>query len=216
VTTSIDRDRDPLEFGRVLGLSDAIFGVAMTLLVVSIVVPPGLTSREFSEALAGLIPTVALMALSIAVAAGAWTDHRHLFGMVQRVDSGLLARNFVLLGLVALIPLPHQVLGSYPGEPLAYVLYAVVLGGINAMQVTMERHVRSRRLLRASVSDSASRLDSARGVLGALGFGLSIPLAFVLGPWTPLLWVAILPVDRLLVLRSNRRLRRSGTATSSE
>ncbi|MDQ4138133.1 MAG: TMEM175 family protein [Actinomycetota bacterium] len=40
----IDRDESPLEFGRVLSLSDAVFGLAMTLLVVSIAIPPGLSS----------------------------------------------------------------------------------------------------------------------------------------------------------------------------
>ena len=198
----IDRDRDPLEFGRVLALSDAIFGVAMTLLVVSIVIPPGLSSQGFTSAVIELIPRVAIMALSIAVAGGAWADHRHLFGMVQVIDSGLLARNLVLLGLVALIPLPHQVLGLYPQEPLAYVLYALVLGAVNAMQVLMERHVRRRNLLRTPVLTSAAQLEAARGLLGAIGFGVSIPLAFLLGPWTPLVWLAILPLDRLLVLRA--------------
>lgn len=88
MSTPIDRDRDPLEFARVLALSDAIFGVAMTLLVISIVIPPGLSSREFTASVLELIPRVGLMAISIAVAGGAWADHRHLFGMVQRIDSG--------------------------------------------------------------------------------------------------------------------------------
>jgi uncharacterized membrane protein len=209
----IDRDRDPLEFARVLNLSDAIFGVAMTLLVISIVIPPGLSSAEFSTAVVDLIPRIAIMALSIAVAGGAWADHRHLFGMVQKVDTGLLVRNIVLLGFVALIPLPHQLLGTYANEPLAYVLYALVLGGVNVMQVVMEVHVRRRGLLREAVLEPESRLEAARGLLSAAVFALSIPLAFVLGPWTPLVWVALLPLDRLLVRRLSRsRRRRAGEA----
>ncbi|WP_210480049.1 TMEM175 family protein [Naasia sp. SYSU D00948] len=204
MSASIDRDRDPLEFARVLSLSDAIFGVAMTLLVISIVVPPGLSSREFPAALGDLVPRIAIFALSIAIAASAWVDHRRLFGLVQRIDTGLLVRNFVLLGLVALIPLPHQVLGDYPHEPLAYVLYALVLGSVSGLTAAMQLHVRRRGLLRAPDAEPTLRLEVTRGLLIAAGFVLSIPLAFVLGPWTPIVWFALLPLDRLLVLRAVR------------
>jgi uncharacterized membrane protein len=130
--------------------------------------------------------------------------HHRLFGLVQRIDAGLLSRNFVLLGLVALIPLPHQVLGTYAFEPLAYVLYAVVLAAVNAMSVAMDVHVRRGGLLRASQDDADYRLEVTRGLLVAGGFLLSIPLAFVLVPWTPLIWIALLPLDRLLVARHRR------------
>lgn len=200
----IDRDRDPHEFDRVLSLSDSIFGVAMTLLVISIVIPTGLDSDEFSAAVVDLVPRIVIMGLSIAVAASAWLAHHRLFSLVQAIDSGLLHRNFVLLGLVALIPLPHQVLGTYPFEPLAYVLYAVVLGAVNLMSVALDVHVRRHRLLRVPQDDRDYRLEVTRGLLVVAGFALSIPLAFVLVPWTPLVWIALLPLDRLLIARHRR------------
>ena len=140
----IDRDEDPLEFGRVLSLSDAVFGLAMTLLVVSIVVPPGLSSDQYTVAIGELVPRVAIMALSFAVAASAWIGHRRFFSRLQRIDPGIQWRNFVLLGLVALLPLPHQVLGSYAHEPLSYVLYAMVLSAVNVMFVVLELHAARR------------------------------------------------------------------------
>jgi len=36
------------------------------------------------------------------------------------------------------------------------------------------------------------------------GFVLSIPLAFVLVSWTPVIWIALLPLDRLLVAPARR------------
>jgi uncharacterized membrane protein len=199
----IDRDDDPLEFDRVLSLSDAVFGLAMTLLVVSIAIPPGLSSADFPPAVVELLPRIGLMALSFAVAASAWLEHRRLFGRVQRIDASLQRRNFLLLGLVALIPLPHQILGSYPQEPLSYVIYATVLAGVNAATVWLAVHARSRNLLRRHEAD-AHRRQLARGVLDVAVFGVSIPLAFVLVSWTPLIWVALLPLERLLDWRMRR------------
>jgi uncharacterized membrane protein len=202
VCAVIDRDESPLEFGRVLSLSDAVFGVAMTLLVISIVVVPGLSSREFTSELWDLLPRIAIMALSFAVAASAWLEHHRLFGRLQRIDAGIHWRNFVLLGLVALIPFPHQVLGAYPQESLSYVLYATVLAAVNAMTVLLALHARRRRLFRSRHGDV--RLEVARGVLDMVVFGASIPLAFVLVGWTPLIWVALLPLERLLARRMRR------------
>ena len=197
----IDRHEDPLEFGRVLSLSDAVFGLAMTLLVVSIVVPPGLSSDQFTAAIGDLVPRVAIMALSFAVAASAWIGHRRFFSRLQRIDPGIQWRNFVLLGLVALLPLPHQVLGDYPREPLSYVLYAAVLSAVNVMFVVLELHAARRNLLRSGDSEASHRLEVARGLLDAGGFALSIPLAFLVVSWTPLFWVALLPLEALLVRR---------------
>ncbi|MGC5173100.1 TMEM175 family protein [Microbacterium sp. DT81.1] len=207
----IDRDEDPLEFGRVLSLSDAVFGLAMTLLVVSIVVPPGLSSDEYTAAIGELLPRVAIMALSFAVAASAWIGHRRFFSRVQRIDAGIQWRNFVLLGLVALLPLPHQVLGGYANEPLSYVLYAAVLSAVNVMFVVLELHAARRNLLRPGDSEASHRLEVARGLLDACGFALSIPLAFLVVSWTPLLWVALLPLEALLV----RRMQPSGPPLTS-
>lgn len=175
----MDRDGDPLEFGRVLSLSDAVFGLAMTLLVVSIVVPPGLSSDQYTAAIGELVPRVAIMALSFAVAASAWIGHRRFFSRVQSIDAGLQWRNFVLLGLVALLPLPHQVLGGYADEPLSYALYAVVLSAVNVVFVMLEFHAARRNLLRSGDSEASHRLEVARGVLDAVGFAVSIPLAFL-------------------------------------
>ncbi|MDQ4137478.1 MAG: TMEM175 family protein, partial [Actinomycetota bacterium] len=182
-------------------LSDAVFGVAMTLLVVSIVIPPGFSPAEFRVAAAELVPRVGIMALSFAVAASAWMGHRRLFSRLERIDDGVQWRNFVLLGLVALIPLPHQVLGSYAHEPIAYVLYAAVLAAVNVMSLALEIHASRRNLLRADDPAAAHRLEVARSLLGAIGFAVSIPLAFVLVGFTPILWVGLLPIEAWLVKR---------------
>ena len=201
----IDRDRDPHEFARVLALSDAIFGVAMTLLVISIVIPAGLSSEEFPQAIVDLLPRIAIMGLSIAVSASAWITHHRLFTAVQRIDPGLVNWNFLLLGLVALIPLPHQVLGEYGArEPLAYVLYAVVMASVNGVTVAMDLHVQRRNLTRETSTGYDHQLEKRRGILVVSGFLISIPLAFVLVFWTPLIWIALLPLDRFLVARARR------------
>lgn len=64
--------------------------------------------------------------------------------------------------------------------------------------------VRRHRLLRVPQTDTEYRLEVTRGLLVVSGFVLSIPLAFVLVSWTPVIWIALLPLDRLLVAPARR------------
>jgi uncharacterized membrane protein len=206
----IDRDRDPLEFGRVLALSDGIFAIAITLLVISIAVPVGLARDAFHDALLDLLPRILVMALSIFVVGSAWIEHHRSFGLLQRIDRRLVVLNIGALGLVAFVPLPHQVLGAYPHEPMAYVLYAVVLGSLNAMFIVMDAYVRRAGLLRTPMSDEDYRNELIRGTIYVTGFAVSIPLAFVLVGLTPIIWVLSLPLD--VIVRSVRASRAESSA----
>jgi uncharacterized membrane protein len=196
---SIDRDRDTLEFGRILALSDGIFAIAMTLLVISITVPAGLSTGEFTEAIADLLPRFLIMGVSILVVASAWLAHHRLFANLQRADGGLIALNIAALGLIAFVPFPHHVLGTYPHEPLALVLYAAVLAAANGLSLGMDIYVRRRGLLRTGQPEAVHRRELIRGLAATGGFLVSMPLAFVLGALTVVLWVLLLPLDRLIV-----------------
>jgi uncharacterized membrane protein len=210
VIAGIDRDRNPVEFGRLLNLSDGMFAIAMTILVLSLVVPAGLSSDEFPEALAAVVIRVPIMALSIAIVFSAWIAHHRLFGMLQRADGVLIGLNVLLLGLVALTPFPHQVLGDYPGEPLAYVLYAVVLASVNVVFALMDLWVHRHGLLRVQLSEAEHRREVASGLVMAVGFAASIPAAFILVELTPLIWVALLPLNRLVTRQVEARTRPDG------
>ena len=63
----------------------------------------------------------------------------------------------------------------------------------------MDVYVRRRDLLQVALAQPLFRRELVRGLTVAGGFALSIPLAFVLVEFTPLLWVALLPLDRLIV-----------------
>jgi uncharacterized membrane protein len=203
----IDRDRNPLEFGRVLALSDGIFAIAITLLVISITVPAGLAHDDFRDAIGDLLPKFGIMAVSILVVGSGWVGHHRVFGMLQRIDGPLIALNIVMLGLVAFVPFPHQVLGNYPHEPIAYVIYAVVLGSVNLMATVMDLHVRRRGLMRRALSAEEFHAELLAGLVSVLVFAASIPLAFVLVHLTPVVWLLMFPlylVGRALLMRRVR------------
>src|SRR3954463_12583090 len=105
--SAVRRDVD-----RVVAFSDGVFAIAITLLVLSIDVP-NVPDDRLNDALRDLLPFVYTYALSFVIVGLYWLAHHRLFRSLERVDRTLLWINLLVLGVVALIPFPTEVLGRY-------------------------------------------------------------------------------------------------------
>ena len=65
--------------GRILALSDGVFAIAITLLILEIAVPATTSDAGLSKALLGLWPRYLAYVLSFVVIARFWTAHRQAF-----------------------------------------------------------------------------------------------------------------------------------------
>jgi uncharacterized membrane protein len=193
-----DRTRQPIEFGRVLTLSDGVFAIALTLLVLSLEVPPGLKTGELYSELINLSPMLVAFLVSVGIIALFWFSHHEMFAAVQRVDSRLMWMNIGYLGLVVMVPFVQRLQGDYPFEAIVYVLYAAVLALLNFVDLMMHNYVYRADLLRKRWSPRQYRTEMLRGITLTSGFLLSIPLAFVLVSWTIVIWILMLPLDTLV------------------
>ncbi len=68
---------------RLTTLSDGIFAIAMTLLVLDLHVEPGLDKDEFIDAVRRALPDLGACALSFTILAGFWRDHRERAGGME-------------------------------------------------------------------------------------------------------------------------------------
>jgi uncharacterized membrane protein len=138
-----DYDRDSLEFGRVVNLSDAVFAFAMTLLVLGIELPDQ-TTGPLAGQLPRVLPSLGAFALSFALVANTWWQHHRFVARLERVDGRLVALDLVFLGVVALVPFPTGVVGRHPTDPAAVVTFAaafVVLLLLSLAMVAYAQHV---------------------------------------------------------------------------
>jgi uncharacterized membrane protein len=110
--------RDTTEFGRVVNLSDGIFAIALTLLVLDLMVPdvPG---DELGAAWRDLVPSLIAFALAFGLVANIWWLHHKVFAALASVEPGMIAINVVGLAGVALVPFPTNLLGNHPSEQAA-------------------------------------------------------------------------------------------------
>jgi uncharacterized membrane protein len=185
----IDRDVKPIEFGRVVALSDGVFAIALTLLVLDLALPIGAAEGTLFQELMARQAHFGAFAISLLFVGSAWWSHHHLFSMLQGVNGLLTAMNIFYLGLVALLPFVQGVLAAYPSEPLSYAVFAAVLAAIGTIDLVIFMYARSRNLLRSYVSDRMSRIEILASAAFSLTFLFSIPLAYLIGSYVVLIWV---------------------------
>jgi uncharacterized membrane protein len=96
--------------GRVEAFSDALFAIAMTLLVLDLKVPP--SNADLPQALGERGPGMAAFIVSFVAISGYWLQHHRLFRMLTRSDGWLLLLNLVFLLTITFLPYPTAVLAD--------------------------------------------------------------------------------------------------------
>lgn len=203
--------------GRLIALSDGIFAIAMTLLVLNVSVPDGLDHADFAHTLRQVWPHIGAYALSFAVIAAVWRDHHRIFLLVRRVDGRITRLNLLLLGFSALLPFPTALLAGYGGsEPLAVTLYAANVAVINLLLLALFLIVlRDERLRARPIEAGVVQGTIADFATTALIAAASIVIAFAVSADAGLLtWLATLPAGLASRRRSGTRRGRGGRSTS--
>lgn len=193
---------DELALERVVFLSDAVFAIAMTILVLELrlpELPESVTGDGLRDALWGMAPRFGAYALSFAILGSFWVSHWRRYHRVARADGRLAWLNLLFLGLVAVIPFPTAVIGEHGDLPIAVVLYAVTLSAAGLAGTMAWLHAG-----RAGLAAPGTPLDlRGSGTLRALVVPAvllgSLVLLPVAGPYAvELSWLAIVPLSILV------------------
>ena len=184
--------------GRILALSDGVFAIAITLLILEIAVPATTGDTGLPKVLLGLWPRYLAYVLSFVVIARFWVTHHLAFRLIARYDAALVWLNLLLLMLVAFLPFPTAVLGEHNSSPAAAVLYgaAVTLAGMASAAYWWYASGRG-RLLRPDVGRARVRALRARGLAGPVLFALTLPIAAFAPYAAEVLWILVFPLTRI-------------------
>jgi uncharacterized membrane protein len=115
---------------RLTFFSDGVFAITITLLVLEIKVPElaeDLIASKLSYELWHLVPKMLGHMLSFIVLGLYWIAHHNMFMHVKRHDHILLWLNVLFLMCIASIPFPTGLIGHYPDQPIAVIIYAATL-----------------------------------------------------------------------------------------
>ena len=124
-------ERKQFQLERLILFSDAVFAIAITLLVIEIRVPTIENStdaaRDIKSALGHMLPEFFGFILSFAVIGQFWTNHHKLFGYVKNYNSGLLWMNLLFLFWVVLVPFTSGLNSRYGNVNFVWMVYCLNL-----------------------------------------------------------------------------------------
>ena len=121
---------DELPLGRLEAFSDAVFAIAITLIVLEL----GVSARGEKDLLAAILhqwPSYLAFVTSFMTIGVIWLQHSGITGALRAADVTLYRINLVVLLLVSFLPFPTKLVGEFIGERhqerVAVVFYGLTL-----------------------------------------------------------------------------------------
>jgi uncharacterized membrane protein len=194
------RRSEELEFDRVAFFSDAVFAIAMTLLVVGIGIPRVVDESKVAHEIGEKRNEIFGFFLSFIVIGFYWLAHHRFFSKLVAVDVRFMKINLVYLATIAFVPFPTALVGLYGDEEAAViVLYAVTLAIASTLEAVLFLHAQRAQLLRRRLDDRAFRNYMLASLAPAVVFLFSVPIALFYDPGTALLsWLLIFAAEFLI------------------
>ena len=193
------RLRHGAQTDRTVFFSDAVFAIAMTLLVLDLKLPamaPDITGAQLNRILLEQRDPLAGFILSFVLVGRIWLSHHRLFNAIKSYDAGLQSINLVALFFVVFLPVPTSLLFEANSQsPWPPVIYAVTISGSYLSLNWLWRHAYRAGLMHPWVDGPMYRLVLRGQDPGWVVFVLSIPLAFIRPDFALFSWILILPAS---------------------
>jgi uncharacterized membrane protein len=222
--TSENRPVTGLSTTRLEALSDGVFAVAITLLVLTLPVPQLASASELVPRLGALWPKLLSYALSFVIVGIYWVAHHNTFHYIKRSDRTLLWLNILLLMCIVFLPFPTALLGQYPEERVSIIIYAgtLVITGLVLQSLwwyatsgyrLVDRNIDPRLVQRATRRNLTAPLI----YLLAIGISLfSVPASLVLFLLVPLYYIFPGRIDRHWTQRPTSRIEAARVSPDGE
>jgi len=183
---------------RMEALSDGVYAVALTLLVLDLKIPATtkpLDDAAFAQALYGLLPNALTWLLSFWVIATFWVAQVRLFQFTKSLDWSIAWSELVQLALVSLLPFSTSLIGEHGSHIASAVIYSLNLTGISAMSLARTLHLLKASALHADPITPRVAWALRVGGVGRLACSVAtLVLAFFCPGWNML---AMLPMSLL-------------------
>ena len=155
--------------------NDAVFAIAMTLLVVGIRVPSGTSAETLGRALRSLGSSFASYGLSFIVIGFYWLGFHRQVHFLERFDGTTLVIDLLFLMSVAFLPFPTLLMNQYFGS-VSVIFYASSMAARGLLLGMLWIYPARHRLLR-NIDQQLNRYYTLRALYPPLIFLLSIPVA---------------------------------------
>lgn len=171
--------RKEFQLERLVLFSDAVFAIAITLLVIEIKIPEvpkdHITDNQLLHKLAELIPKFIGFLVSFILIGQYWMVHHRMFGFVINFNLRLIWLNTLFLLAIALMPFSTGFYSEYAGLPVVtpVVFYTCNIGMLGIVNFIMWQYIsKPSRGLTENLSPQLARYSSLRAI--------TVPIVFII------------------------------------
>jgi uncharacterized membrane protein len=171
-----------MKTARLEAFSDAVFAVAITLLILEINIPEG---EHLWEQLKDQWPSFASFFVSFWVIGIIWVNHHGLLDHLKRIDRPVLYLNLLVLMTVVFIPFSTALMAEHlkhgeSDETVAAIVYALAFLAMGlAFNVFWTYIVKHRRELGVEIPDEEVRRMSVGFMIGTPLYAVALIMAFI-------------------------------------
>lgn len=168
-----------VDLPRLKSLADAVFAFSLTLLALDLRLP-AVAPDALAQGLLSIFPKLLIFVFTFLVIAQEWDVHQRTMLHVERADSPFVWLCLLALMFVVLMPASADVLGRYPLQPLALVLFGINTALLCLASWAMWRYAAGRgRLLSLDMDPYVVRLIGRLWLYPPLVIVATMPLGFV-------------------------------------
>lgn len=169
-----------LQIERLNFLTDGVYAIVLTLLVLELKIPEGLAPDHLLPALIETAPKFAAFVIAFAAAAVGWSFSYLTHGLMVRSNFSHMIFTFGNLMTASLIPFVSAIMGSYPDAPWGYIPYCIDIA-LMCLMLVLDLLVNRRALIDPSIDPKVVKvlILSATGVCGVAIAG------YFLAYWSP-------------------------------
>ena len=172
---------------RLSSLSDALFAIAMTLLVLEIHVPAPAavhTERELWRALAGQSPRLITYLLSFVTLGVYWVGQQTQLNHLRRADRDLAWQHLAFLAAVAFMPVSTELLAQFISFRTALLSYWANLVALGVLAYAGWRYAVRAGLVKDGTPVEVSRAIERRLLVGQALFAVGAALCVINTYWS--------------------------------
>jgi uncharacterized membrane protein len=145
--TELERE---FELERMILFSDAIFAIAITLMVIDIKwpdLPEDLKGVDLGKLLHPTITQFVIFVISFAVVGRAWKVHLRLFRQLKSYDQGLLNLNLLFLFFIVIFPFTASGMFAHTrdGFPYPFLFYIFNVSAVGLIDFLIARYIFSKK-----------------------------------------------------------------------
>lgn len=194
-----DPETSYMDTDRLETLVDGIFAIAMTLLVLTLVVPDlsgQLSNAALTNALVNLIPNFVAVFVSFLLLSIFWKIHHRTFKQIDHMDGVLLWINVAWLLFIIMVPFSSTLTGDYGQFAISHEFFNVNMLGIAVLLYINWAYAAHKKFIHDKYKEQI-KYTKKINTLFVIVVLIAIALSHFVPQYAEIVYLILLPVDTI-------------------